>query len=76
MCAKDYFARYVPTTDVETLKTFVGNQKSREAEWHNMTLHHQEELRAEVMRYDDVILVDVTDVYRNVPLKLVRFYEW
>ncbi|CAK6442253.1 unnamed protein product [Pipistrellus nathusii] len=33
-------------------------------------------LRAESGRHGDIVFVDVVDTYRNVPAKLLRFYQW
>ena len=33
-------------------------------------------LDEEVSTEGDIILVDVVDVYRNITLKMLRFYEW
>ncbi|KAL4231971.1 hypothetical protein ACF0H5_009548 [Mactra antiquata] len=38
--------------------------------------HADEELLEEIDLYNDIIFVDVTDVYRNLPRKLLLFHKW
>lgn len=44
--------------------------------WHEVMLREEKELKQEIRLYDDILMVDVVDVYRNLPLKLLKFYYW
>ena len=40
------------------------------------TKRERDKLAEENRNHDDLVFVDVTDVYRNVPNKLLKFYSW
>lgn len=44
--------------------------------WHKVLLREVKELEREMQLYDDILMVDVVDVYRNLPMKLLKFYSW
>ena len=44
--------------------------------WHKVLLREEKELEREMQLYDDILMVDVVDVYRNLPMKLLKFYSW
>ena len=35
-----------------------------------------QQLKKEIEINDDILLVDSLDVYRNVPMKMLLFYQW
>lgn len=44
--------------------------------WQAVLLREQKELQREMSLYDDILMVDIVDVYRNLPRKLLKFYSW
>ena len=44
--------------------------------WRQVLLREEKELQREIRQYEDILLVDVVDVYRNLPKKLLKFYSW
>ena len=44
--------------------------------WQAVLLREQKELQREMSLYDDILMIDVVDVYRNLPRKLLKFYSW
>lgn len=35
-----------------------------------------QQLKKEIEINDDILLVDSLDVYRNIPMKMLLFYQW
>ncbi len=67
---------YVLFAEPENLAIFTSNGTSRQSEWDNV-LHQQAlGLDREAAIHTDVVFVPMTDTYRNIPLKLLKFYEW
>ena len=50
--------------------------EERKDMWHAVLLREEKELQRELRMYDDILMVDVIDVYRNLPKKLLKFYSW
>ena len=44
--------------------------------WREALFREENELQREMEVNDDILLVNVTDVYRNLPRKLLKFYSW
>ena len=44
--------------------------------WREVLLQEQNELQREMSLNEDILLVNVVDVYRNLPRKLLKFYSW
>jgi len=44
--------------------------------WRAVLLREEQELQREMRANDDILMVDVVDVYRNLPKKLLKFYNW
>ncbi|XP_020613376.1 UDP-GalNAc:beta-1,3-N-acetylgalactosaminyltransferase 2-like [Orbicella faveolata] len=44
--------------------------------WRGVLLREEQELQRELRAHDDILMVDVVDVYRNLPKKLLKFYNW
>lgn len=60
----------------EKLEAFIKNENRRNEEWLDLIDKNQEALMKESSQYEDILFVNMVDVYRHVPLKLVRFYQW
>lgn len=50
--------------------------KERKEMWRGVLLREEQELQRELRAHDDILMVDVVDVYRNLPKKLLKFYNW
>ena len=48
----------------------------RAAEWEAKLEKESDKLTEEINRHNDLVFVSVTDVYRNIPNKLLKFYTW
>ena len=48
----------------------------RVAEWEAKLERESDKLTEETNRHNDLVFVGVTDVYRNIPDKLLKFYTW
>ena len=44
--------------------------------WRRVLSREEQELQREIRIHDDMLMVDVVDVYRNLPKKLLKFYNW
>lgn len=60
----------------ETMEERKRERTERTKMWHKVLLREEKELEREMQLYDDILMVDVVDVYRNLPMKLVKFYSW
>ena len=47
-----------------------------EKDWQRKIADEQNQLIQEQDRYNDILFVPVTDVYRNVPRKMLNFFKW
>ena len=53
-----------------------NQRQERKEMWQSVLQREQNELQREMSQYDDILLVDVVDVYRSLPRKLLKFYSW
>lgn len=60
----------------ETMEERNRERTERTKMWHKVLLREEKELEREMQLYDDILMVDVVDVYRNLPMKLLKFYSW
>lgn len=51
-------------------------RQERKEMWQSVLQREQNELQREMSQFDDILLVDVVDVYRSLPRKLLKFYSW
>lgn len=51
-------------------------REERLKRWREVLLREQNELQREMSLNDDILVVNVVDVYRNLPRKLLKFYSW
>lgn len=50
--------------------------EDEESQWMKTLEEEDRLLREELVEYGDILMVDVVDVYRNIPAKLKAAYEW
>lgn len=60
----------------ETMEERKRERTERTKMWHKVLLREEKELEREMQLYDDILMVDVVDVYRNLSMKLLKFYSW
>ena len=60
----------------ETMEERERERTERTKMWHKVLLREEKELEREMQLCDDILMVDVVDVYRNLPMKLLKFYSW
>ncbi|XP_022201810.2 UDP-GalNAc:beta-1,3-N-acetylgalactosaminyltransferase 2 [Nilaparvata lugens] len=63
-------------SDYSALKRKLSEEETESNSW----LAYTEQLWLKVLQeknhYNDIVLVDVVDVYRNLPKKIIEFYKW
>ena len=63
-----------PDKDVIEHHVMTGGERQSEQE---ATIEKEtDKLMEEISNHDDIVFVSVTDVYRNIPHKLLKFYTW
>ena len=63
-----------PAKDYLQHHSMTGGERADELE--GTTKRERDKLAEENRNHDDLVFVDVTDVYRNIPNKLLKFYSW
>ena len=74
----EHHSHCYPTTftDVTLLIDHVNGKASRSASWEMVQLKHNNRISEERAAHHDMVQLDVIDVYRNLPLKLMESYKW
>ncbi|XP_068722712.1 UDP-GalNAc:beta-1,3-N-acetylgalactosaminyltransferase 2-like isoform X1 [Montipora capricornis] len=69
---------YVADTELAKLTAEETRKRKNERQemWREVLFREENELQREMAVNDDILLVNVTDVYRNLPRKLLKFYSW
>lgn len=65
-----FFCRF---PEVDKLREQLETRSERTSEFKQLIHAEQKELEQEIDDYNDVVLVDVVDHYRNIPLKLLKY---
>ncbi|RUS82156.1 hypothetical protein EGW08_010090, partial [Elysia chlorotica] len=63
-------------SDVNSLQLHINRIPQVEASWERTMASTSISLNEEIQRHDDVMLLDIQDVYRNLPLKVAQCHEW
>ena len=67
---------HVMCPELDTLKQHMAGRLDRSRNWVGAVTLEQQQLTSELTQFHDIVLVDVVDVYRNVPYKLLQFVRW
>lgn len=67
---------YISVSDQNSLKARLSQQMTFDKTYTKEQSIITEKLNEEISREGDVLLVDVVDVYRNLPRKVLKFHEW
>lgn len=62
--------------DNDSLQIHVAGREKRAHVWTEHLLTEMRSLDLESKANGDILLVDMIDVYRNLPIKLLRFHQW
>lgn len=62
--------------DPEALVLHVERKKQRLAEWRKRMTEEEAALKQEAAQHGDLLFVDVVDVYRALPSKLLHCHAW
>jgi len=62
--------------ELDTLKQHLASRLDRRQNWVGNMTSEQHQLTFELTQFNDIMFVDVVDVYRNVPYKLLYFARW
>ncbi|KAJ1519454.1 hypothetical protein ONE63_004744 [Megalurothrips usitatus] len=55
---------------------YLMEREVRSLQWQKQIVLLEESLRNEANIEKDIVLLDVLDVYKNIPTKLLQFYKW
>ncbi|XP_054715344.1 UDP-GalNAc:beta-1,3-N-acetylgalactosaminyltransferase 2-like [Uloborus diversus] len=55
---------------------YIRKEEQITNEWISYTKNLSININLEAAEYADILLVDVVDIYRNLPSKLLKFYNW
>ncbi|XP_021359499.1 UDP-GalNAc:beta-1,3-N-acetylgalactosaminyltransferase 2-like [Mizuhopecten yessoensis] len=61
---------------MDSLKDHLPAQQKMNRFWKKTRASMDSKLRQESEKYGDILFVNVTDVYRNLPTKLLLFHQW
>lgn len=61
--------------DISILREHVATKQQRQMEWEKTNKDLSVQLKNEIKLYSDVMILDVTDVYRNLPRKIIEFFK-
>ncbi|XP_076311493.1 UDP-GalNAc:beta-1,3-N-acetylgalactosaminyltransferase 2-like isoform X2 [Tachypleus tridentatus] len=62
--------------DIAKLEKYHSEQASRSEEWIEIINNTKRKLNKEVEKWNDMILIDTVDVYRNLPQKVIKLFQW
>lgn len=62
--------------DFDSLKFYLINSHLRRIEWLQHTQELAKSLQLEADKFKDILFLDVIDVYRNLPQKVLYFLQW
>jgi len=62
--------------EIQDFEMYTDAQMSLDIEQKEVNGKRDKKLKAEIEAYDDVLLVDMVDVYRNLPQKVLHFHNW
>jgi len=62
--------------ELDSLKQHIAGRLDRRQDWVSNVTSEQQRLTSELTQFHDMVFVDVVDVYRNVPYKLLLFARW
>lgn len=62
--------------DAKALKEHICLTKQRKSEWMLKIQMLNKSLNQEQDLHQDIVFVDVVDVYRNLPIKMFLFLKW
>jgi len=58
------------------LETHVSGKEQRNTVWENTRNTESENLTIEMREHDDLVILSLVDTYRNLPYKLLRYFNW
>jgi beta-1,3-N-acetylgalactosaminyltransferase 2 len=62
--------------ELNHLKRHVHERAERRTSWLANCSQEDEQLSAELKQHNDIVFIDVVDIYRNVPNKFLHFARW
>jgi hypothetical protein len=65
-----------PVSERRELQLHVATRNDRRKSWENEMKSLKNKLLKESEEKNDILFLDVVDVYRNLPRKLLHFLEW
>ncbi|KAF8774771.1 Beta-1 like protein [Argiope bruennichi] len=65
---------FVP--EIEKLKRMIHEEELITKQWSLQLEELNKRLRTEIAEKEDILIVNITDTYRSLPAKLLKFYQW
>ncbi|XP_075226035.1 UDP-GalNAc:beta-1,3-N-acetylgalactosaminyltransferase 2-like isoform X2 [Lycorma delicatula] len=62
--------------DVNSIHELISKKNEAWTKWRNHKEDIMNQLKNEINLYKDILLLDIIDVYSNLPLKMLNFYRW
>ena len=62
--------------DPVALSTWRNNREKGMEDQDKRNVNETNQLEEELATYNDILYLDVYDIYRNIPEKLLQFYKW
>ena len=59
-----------------TTAEFLRKYPERQKQWLEENMERSQRLAKEIQGHKDIVVVDNLDVYRNLPQKLLEFFQW
>ena len=59
-----------------TTAEFLRKYPERQKQWLEENMEKSQRLAKEIKGHEDIVVVDNLDVYRNLPQKLLEFFQW
>lgn len=60
----------------DKLSVWMNVSEEQSSKWHSKIVNETRALQEEAENQNDILLLDVVDTYRNIPAKMLQFYEW
>lgn len=57
------------------MESLINSYNKSQMEWNHKILDINEKVLNEILNYDDIILIDLIDIYRNLPQKILLFFQ-
>ena len=64
------------SSEPDKLSVWMNDSNEKSLNWQSKITNETNSLEQEASSHGDMLLLDVVDTYRNIPAKMLQFYEW